>query len=77
MRHPSPLRLAVALTLLAAACGSDEGQRGLTPSDEVSTPESEKELRMTEEQREQQNYQEEERIEEKEFDAAEGGGQAP
>jgi hypothetical protein len=38
----------------------------------VAAPESEKELRMTEEQREQQNDAEEEQVEAEEFDAAEG-----
>ena len=83
MRCPTRLTvnlvLAFALAFSAAACGSDEGERGLTPpaSDEVAAPVSEKELRMTEEQREQQNDQEEEQVEEREFDASEGASDTP
>jgi len=75
VRRSTLLVLAFALAFSAAGCGSDEGDRGLTPpaNDEVAAPESEKELRMTEEQREQQNEQEEENVEAEEFDAAEGG----
>jgi hypothetical protein len=74
VRRSTFLVLAFVLAFSAAACGSDEGERGLAPpaSDEVAAPESEKELRMTEEQREQQNDAEEEQVEAEEFDAAEG-----
>jgi hypothetical protein len=66
--------LALLLSLpTLSACGSDEGDRGLTPSDEVSTPESASENRMSEAQREQANEQEEQDLEIQEFDAAEGG----
>ena len=77
MPRSTPLRLAVVLALLAASCGSDEGRRGLTPGEEVTTPESEMELVLPEKQREQQNLEQEQRTEEREFDASEGGGMAP
>jgi hypothetical protein len=73
VRRAITLALASTLALAAAACGEDEGP-GLADHDEAAAPVSEKELRMTEQQREQQNYKEEERVEEKEFDAAEGSG---
>lgn len=65
--------LALVLAVAAlSACGSDDGDRGLTPSDEVSTPQSQSEERMTEAQRDQANEQEEQDLEIREFDAAEG-----
>jgi hypothetical protein len=74
VRRSTFLVLAFVLAFSAAACGSDEGERGLAPpaSDEVAAPESEKELRMTEEQREQQPAAEEELGAAEEFAAAVG-----
>ena len=74
MPRSTALRLAFTLTLLTASCGPDQDLPALSES---STPESEMELRMTEKQREQQNYQAEEGKEAQEFDAAEGGGMTP
>jgi predicted small lipoprotein YifL len=75
VRRSILLVLSFALAFSATGCGSEEGERGLTPpaSDEVAAPESERELRKTEQQREQENEQQEEQVEAEEFDAAEGG----
>jgi len=75
MPRSTALRLTFTVTLLlAASCGPDQDLQRVGDS---TTPESEMELRMTEKQRDQQNYQEEERKEAQEFDAAEGGGMTP
>jgi predicted small lipoprotein YifL len=75
VRHvASSLFLASLLPVLSlAACGSDEGKRGLTPPDEVAAPNSPAEDEKTEAQRDAENLQQEERNEDREFDAGEGG----
>lgn len=77
MRHvASSLVLASLLSALSlAACGSDEGKRGLTPreQDEVAAPNSPAEDEKTEAQRDAENLQQAEKTDDREFDAAEGG----
>ena len=75
MRHvASSLILASLLSALSlAACGSDEGERGLTPPDEVAAPNSPAEDEKTEAQRDAENLQQEEATDAREFDAGEGG----
>lgn len=75
MRHiASSLILASLLSVLSlAACGSDEGKRGLTPPDEVAAPDSAAEDAKTEAQRDAENLKQDEATDDREFDAAEGG----
>jgi hypothetical protein len=58
-----------------AACGSDREERGLTPAGEVAAPESEREMEMTEEERERKFQKEMQGKEIEEFDAAEKSAQ--
>lgn len=69
------LLMAGAIAGAALACGGDRDERGLAFPDEVSTPESESELKMTEEQRREKAMLEEAAKERKEFN--EGGERVP
>ena len=77
------VHLAFAISLLGVpllhGCGGNEEQRaerGLAPKDEESTPESQKAMQETEQQRQEQVVDEMQKQQEKEFDAA-NSGKAP
>lgn len=73
MRRVIPI-LAAAL-LAMPGCGSDESkiERGLAPADEVTTPESEAQLDMTAEQRDEERERELEKAQDQAFDREAGG----
>jgi hypothetical protein len=70
-RHFPILFIAVITLSCVAACGSDEGTRGLQPSHETATPASDKEDAMTEAERRKQSAKEIQEAEIKESDRAE------
>jgi hypothetical protein len=66
--------LGIGLGTLTLACGGEREERGLAPADEVSTPESQREMQMTEKQRRQQEVQQDQTKEDQEFNQAEQQG---
>ena len=66
--------LCLGVGALAQGCGGDRQERearGLAPRDEVAMPESQGEMKMTEEQRRQKAMQQDQAKEDQEFDEAE------
>lgn len=84
MRRVAPFSLAASvfslLGFLAVApligCGQDKIERGLAPPDETAVPNAPADDALTEQQREQQVTDAEQRAADADFDAA-AGGEAP
>jgi outer membrane murein-binding lipoprotein Lpp len=72
MRHVAKLAVAAVLAVSPlAGCGSNEAARGIpSAAQENASPESKKELRMTEQQRDAQAEQQEQQRDIQNFDAA-------
>ena len=68
-------RIGLAAGLLAApglhGCGGERTERGLAPAEEVAVPESERDLGMTEAERQAEIVDEDEAAEDERFDEAE------
>jgi hypothetical protein len=72
------IRIALSIGLLVsplAACGRDQAQRGLSPPDETSTPESRTDMGETQAQRQEQVEKDMQQEQTQEFDASEQGAE--
>ena len=68
----SLLLASVLAVLSAVGCSRNEESKSYAPPGNASTPESAKEMMMTDAERQQQVEQKQEQAEQKDFDAAEG-----
>lgn len=78
MRRIAPACLIVLLCVSPLlGCGQDKVDRGLVTTEEVAVPNSPKEDEMTEQQRQQQVTDQEQKAADKDFDAAADGAPKP